>query len=255
MNTTRRSLRITAATLACAALCAMLVGGCRPQKSGPPPGAPSNPATLVPDLTGMTPEEAATVLTKRVLVLGQTMSTAESQWAGLATPGRIVGQDRTAGARVPRRTVVNVVVYRPLGSEYATVPDLLGFSYDEAVSKLKQSGLLVGEISRRFIADQRLHDVVYRQSPEAGMRVQRWSKVSLGLYGPVEEGLVHVPKLVGLSAAEVPAVLAKAGLQQGRVATEKATSRSLVGTVRSQSPLIGSQVKKDTKVDIVVYVE
>lgn len=255
MKTISRLLRIIEAVSACVALCVMLAGGCYPQRTTPPPGAPSSPAAVVPDLTGVTSEEAAKMLAQRGLILGQTVNTGDSQWAGVAQPGRIVGQDRTPGARVSRRTVVNIVVYRPVVSEFSTVPDLLGFSYTEAVAKLKGSGLLVGEVSRRFIADQRLHDIVYRQSPEPGTQVARWSKINLGLYGPVEEGLVHVPKLVGLNAAEVPAVLAKVGLQQGHVTTAKAPSRSLVGTVRGQSPLIGTRVRKDTKIDIVVYVE
>ena len=246
---------ISVAVLACLALGALLVAGCYPQRTGDEPPRPSSPGATVPDLTGLVPEVAVKVLTERGLVLGQTVSSADSQWAAVSKPGLIVDQSLTPGARMPRRTVVNVVVYRPVASEYSRVPEVLGLRYDEAAAALKKAGLLVGDVSRRHIGDRRLYDVVYRQSPEPGMPVQRWSKVNLGLYGPVDEGLVRVPKLTGLNAAEVPAVLTKVGLQQGTVSTVKAPSKSLVGTVRGQTPAIGAEVKKDTKVNIVVYAE
>ena len=94
---------------------------------------------------------------------------------------------------------------------------------------------------------------MYRQSPEPGEPAKRWSKVNLGLYGPAEEGFVHVPRLTGLEAADVPAVLIRLGLQQGTVTYEPAPTASLVGTVRAQSPPIGTKAKSGTKVDITVY--
>lgn len=255
MKAMHRCFRVLSAVMACLVLGALLLGGCRQHDTGRQPAGPSSPAVTVPDVRAMTPEDAAKTLAQGGLILGQTMNTAESKWADVTKPGLIVAQSATPGARVPRRTVVNVIVYRPVTSEYSEVPELHGLTYAEAAAELKKAGLLVGEVSRRFIADQRLYDVVHRQSPEPGTLVQRWSKVNLGLYGPVQEGLVHVPRLTGLNAAEVPAVLAKVGLQQGEVTTVKAPAMSLVGTVRGQSPSIGTQVKKDTKVDIVVYAE
>jgi beta-lactam-binding protein with PASTA domain len=246
---------VAAALLACLALGATLVVGCYPQEMGKEPPRPTSPAAVVPDLTGMMPEEAAKVLTERGLVFGQITTSADSTWAAVSKPGLIVRQSETPGARVPRRTVVNTIVYRPLASEYSIVPELLALKYDEAAAALKRAGLLVGEVSRRYVGDPRLYDVVYRQSPEPDTLVQRWSKVNLGLYGPVGDPVVRVPKLTGLSAAEVPAVLVKAGLQQGTVTTVKAPSKSLVGIVRGQTPAIGTEVKKDTKVSIVVYAD
>jgi beta-lactam-binding protein with PASTA domain len=120
---------------------------------------------------------------------------------------------------------------------------------------LKDAGFVPGEISKRHIIDTRRYDEVYRQSPEAGSVARRWTKINLGLYGPAQEGFVRVPRLTGLKAAEVPAVLEKLGLQQGTITFEQAPSMSFVGTVQGQSPAIGTTVKPGTKVDIVVYSE
>jgi beta-lactam-binding protein with PASTA domain len=244
----------TTIALVSAALAAVLLVGCGPRKPGKSPPLPSV-AVTVPDLGGKTPEEAAVALKRADLVLGKTLYTADSRWADVAKPGRVVEQSETAGARLPRKTVVNTVVYLPTTREHGEVPDVQGMKYDEAVAALKKAGFLTGEVSRRFVRDQRLHDVVYRQWPEPGTVARRWSKVNLGLYGPVEEGVIRVPRLTGLKAAEVPVVLAKHGLELGEVTYEKAPAASLVGTVRAQSPGIGVKVGPGTKVDIVVYAQ
>jgi len=114
---------------------------------------------------------------------------------------------------------------------------------------------VVGEITQRKVADQRLYDIVYAQSPVPETRAKRWSKVSVSVYGPTEESFVRVPRLTGLKAADASAVLAKSGLEQGEVSTEPAPGASLVGSVRGQSPAIGAKVKPGTKVDLIVYAE
>jgi len=201
----------------------------------------------------MTSEEAAVELKANLLVLGQCFCTADSRWADVTKPGLIVGQSKTSGARLPSGTLIDVHVYSPTLREVTPVPDVLGMTYDEAVAALREAGFLPGEVTRRHVQDRRLYDVVYRQSPEPDEPAKRWSKVNLGLYGAAEEGFVHMPRLTGLHAADVPAVLIKLGLQQGTVTYEPAPSASLVGTVRAQSPPIGTKVKPGTKVDITVY--
>ena len=238
---------------ALAVLTMTLAAGCFQSRGLTKPDTLPNVVTTVPDLEGMTPEEAATALKINFLVLGRCLYTADSRWADLTKPGLIVAQSKTPGARLTSGTMIDVHVYSPTPREVTSVPDVLGMTYGEAVAALREAGFLPGEVTRRHVQDQRLYDVVYRQSPKPDEPAKRWSKVNLGLYGPAEEGLVHVPRLTGLHAADVPAVLMKLGLQQGTVTYERAPSASLVGTVRAQSPPIGTQVKTGTKVDITVY--
>jgi beta-lactam-binding protein with PASTA domain len=242
--------------LGLAAVVLALAAGCfMDAKSQTKPAGFPNVAATVPDLEGMTPEEAAAELNTNLLVLGRTIYTANSKWAGQAEPGLVVDQSKTAGARLPSGTAIDIYVYSLIPSEVTLVPDVLGMPYGEAVAALKEAGFLPGEVSRRYIQDRRLYDVVYRQSPEPGESAERWSKVNLGLYGPAEEGFVHVPRLTGRHAADVPAILITLGLEQGTVTKEPAPSASLIGTVRAQSPPIGTKVKTGTKVDITVYVK
>jgi beta-lactam-binding protein with PASTA domain len=238
-----------------AALVVVLVSGCLPSPGSQKPRPLPSVAVTVPDVRGKTPEQAAAVLKQANLVLGKTLYTADSRWADVAKPGLVVAQSETPGAQLPRKTAVNIAVYAPTSREYGLVPDVQGMKYAEAVATLKEAGFLAGEVSWRHVEDQRLHNIVYRQSPEPGTTAKRWSKVNLGLYGPVEEGVVRVPKLTGLRAAEVPAVLAKHGLKLGEVTYEQAPVASLVGTVQAQSPAIGAKVKSGATVDIVVYKE
>jgi beta-lactam-binding protein with PASTA domain len=252
MREQKRSFLSRFSPFVVAVLALLLVGGCVPKAKPDLPSLP-NPEATVPDLTAMTPEQAAEALVQNSLVLGRVLTTADSAWADLVKPGLIVTQSETRGARLPRHSTVDVVVYKPTIREIGEVPDVLGMPYDEAVAALEKAGFLPGEISRRFVQDQRLHDIVYRQSPEPGTRAKRWSKVNLGLYGPTDGDYVRVPRLTGLKATEVPAVLATCGLVQGEVTYVAAPAASLVGTVRAQSPGIGRKVEPGTKVDITVY--
>ena len=252
MRRTRRASNTMVALIGIA-LVVVLVSGCEPSRKREKPRALPSAATTVPDLKGKTPEQAAVALRQAQLVLGKTLYTADARWADVSEPGLVVAQSETPGAQLPRKTAVNVVVYKPTSREYGKVPDVQGMRYDEAVAALKEVGFLVGEVSWRYIVDQRLHNIVYRQSPEPGKVAKRWSKVNLGLYGPVEEGIVRVPRLTGLNASEVPAVLAEHGLKLGEVTYEQAPTASLVGTVRAQSPGTGVKVKPDATVNLVVY--
>ncbi len=251
MSVRGRSQRFLA--FASAALAIVLAAGCFQTRGKTKPATLPNVVVTVPDLEGLTPDEAAVALRVNLLVLGRCVYTADSKWAGVTKPGLVVGQSKTPGARLPSGTLIDTYVYSPTPREVTPVPDVLGMTYDEAVAALREAGFLAGEVSRRHVQDRRLYDVVYRQSPDPGEPATRWSKVNLGLYGPAEEGFVHVPRLTGLHAADVPAILIKLGLQQGTVTHEPAPSASLVGTVRAQSPPIGTKVKTGTKVDITVY--
>lgn len=252
MRRAKRAFNITVALIG-AALVVVVVSGCGPSRKREKLPPLPDVAVSVPDLRGKTPKEAVNILMRANLVLGKTVLTAESRWSEVSKPGLIVAQSETPGARLPRKTMINIVVYLPTAREYGEVPDVQGMKYAEAVAALRKAGFLEGEVTRRYIVDQRLHDVVYRQSPEPGKTAKRWSKVNLGLYGPVEEGFVWVPRLTGLKAAEVPVVLAKHGLDLGEVTYERAPAASLVGTVRAQSPGIGVRVRPGTKVNVVVY--
>jgi beta-lactam-binding protein with PASTA domain len=234
---------------------AVLVTGCLPGAHGKKLGPLPEMAFVVPDLTGMTLEQAGQVLAKNGLRLGQAVYVTDSTWDELTEPDRIVAQSETPGARLPGHAVIDVFVYRPTIAEYGEVPSVVGLKYADAVKLLKDAGFLPGEVSKRHIIDTRRYDEVYRQSPEAGATARRWSKINLGLYGPAEEGFVHVPRLTGLDAAQVPTVLGKLGLVEGRITFEHAPTASLVGTVRAQSPAIGAKVRTGTKVDVVVYSE
>jgi len=253
MMKTPKNLLTRLAALVSVALVVLLFAGCereRQQRRVPPL---PDPAAVVPDLRGMTPDEAAVLLARHMLRLGKTTTTEDARWADVGRPGLIVAQSETPGARVPRRSAVEVTVYGPATLEHADIPDVQGMTYAEAAAALEAAGFLLGEVTWRHVTQQQLYGIVYTQTPKPATRAKRWSKVDLGLYGPAVEGLVHVPRLTGLAASEVPVILAKHGLAQGKVTYKSAPCASLVGTVSAQSPAIGVKVKPGTKVHITVY--
>lgn len=251
----KRTMRIPARVLVLVGAALAVVAGCNLQGKGGSPGLLPDPYVTVPELRGRTADAAALALATNSLILGRTTYTDDASWADLTKPGLVVAQSETPGARLPRNTMINVTVYRPALREYGEVPDVQGMKYGEAVAALEKAGYAVGEITRRKVEDERLYDIVYTQSPVPGTSAKRRSKVDLGLYGPTEESFVRVPRLTGLKASEVAAVLTGHGLEQGEVTYEPAPGASFVGTVRGQSLAIGTKVKPGTKVDLIVYAE
>ncbi|MBL0308606.1 MAG: PASTA domain-containing protein [Bacteroidetes bacterium] len=78
------------------------------------------------------------------------------------------GKEVVAKTKVPRGTVIDLVLGDGLGGEKMMVPYLIGLRYDEAEFKLKGNSLNIGAV----VIDAGVRDtsgaIVYRQSPEFG---------------------------------------------------------------------------------------
>ena len=91
------------------------------------------------DVSGMTLAKAQETLNELGLGIRQEGEQSSDEFAA----GQIISQDIAAGSKVDKNTTVNVIVSNGSGS--LAVPDVKGFSYEDAVSILKQNGF---EVSR-----------------------------------------------------------------------------------------------------------
>jgi hypothetical protein len=176
----------------------------------------------VPRVIGLTPEDAASVLRDRQLVLGQVSGEGE----------KIRGQRPRAGTKVPVRSAVNVTVERGvIAPVLIQVPNLVGRKVAAARVALTDLGLVLGG----KLADDR---TVAGQQPAAGTLVPVGKVVTVTLVAPP---MVRVPNLTGSGAAGARTALSALGLVFGGTPD---SDRDIVG----QEPAAGTLVPVGTTV-------
>ncbi len=128
------------------------------------------------------------------------------------------------------------------------VPDVIGFSLEEAQKKLDESEL-VPKISE-FKMDKRFEiGTVIFQNPSAGSEVKYGRGVYLTISGGEE--LILVPNLRGKSIREAIFNLERNGLKLGNI-TYEPSDEFFSNTIIRQDKEPNSKVKTGAKVDIVV---
>ncbi len=116
----------------------------------------------VPDLAGLSVDQATAVLEDEGLALGRIVYTVELPEG--TKEGEIVGQLPAAGTQAEKGTLVDVVVAR--GEQGVAVPNLVGMTSEEATEALAEAGLTVQSVEVQAEAEV---GVVVDQSPEAGV--------------------------------------------------------------------------------------
>ena len=165
-------------------------------------------------------------------------------------PGEIMNQDPAAGIMVKKDADVELLVNGGVGQ--VEVPDVVTdhMTLEEAQQAIEDAGL---HSQVENVADDEVEEGrVISTNPEPGTMVDSGSTVTLRVStGPAEE-MVTVPDgLVGDTLANVSAKLEEAGLVVGNVNRDD-TSTLTVDTVISLSPNEGSEISKDSTVDITV---
>ena len=230
----------------------------------------------VPDVTGMTADEATATLADAALVAVPV----ETYVADVAA-GDVAGQEPAAGDRVAPLSEVLVTVSLGAGTTTVAVPDLVGQKRADAIAKLEAAGLVVttAEAWSSDIAD----GVVIAQAPEPGVKVEKGGDagilVSLGPLptpSPTESGAappspspsasvpvedaeppsgpaeltVTLPDLIGMNAAQAQKELTKLGLRP--VPLEAPNVNTPEGIVYAQLPAAGVEVPKTYPVLLLV---
>lgn len=185
----------------------------------------------VPDLAGMSQQEAADALS----AAGLTWASPQEEYSDDVPAGQVIATSPAAGASV--RVGSGVVATLSRGVEMRTVPDVVGRSRDEAVTALREAALVAGAISEDY-SDTVPAGQVVSTDPAAGTQVPHDSAVAL----VVSKGRqpATVPDVTGQGQEEATTALQEAGL--GVSGAQQVYSDDVpAGHVVSTSPAAGAQ--------------
>lgn len=197
----------------------------------------------VPDLVGMTEEEAKAALAKKNL--GYHVS--DNKPSDKYEKGIIMSQETAAKTKVDKNTQINVVLSSGKQAKDVTIPDVTGLSEADAQSMLQDANLIVD--SQPAYNDDVEKGKVISTDPVSGATVKEGSKVTMTVSLGAEKATV--PNIVGMASGDADAALAAAGLATGTV-TEDYSRDYALGSVMSQKTGADKKVNKGTAVDYVI---
>ena len=197
----------------------------------------SGERVTVPDVVGMTIDEAQRALESQGLKLGaQTPQTSDEP------EDTVLSQNPQADTRLAVGEAVTVTV--SAGKQQTQVPPLEGLtSLDDVRTALRDAKLELGNVKQ--VESSQPEGLVLNQDPQAFTTVDVGTKVNI----EVSTGVVDVPGVIGFTQSAATSALSKAGLD---VSVVTASSDQPSGIVTNQDPPEGSQVKKGTTVTITV---
>ena len=222
--------------LLCAALIAGAIWLTLRVISAPPPAA----LVAVPDLSGMTLEEATAKLRDSRLTLGTVNPTESSD----ADKDKVVNQRPSSQTQVAQDSAVNVEIGK--GVSLITVPNVVSYTPEEAKKALNEVNLQYEEVPQSSSdADK---GKALSQDPAAQTQVQPGSTVKV----TVGTGLqtVQVPDgLIGKSLDDATQILTDAKLQ---VVSQTADSAEPENEVTGADPAAGTRVQEGTPITLTV---
>src|SRR5256885_5848728 len=193
----------------------------------------------VPKIIGMTPENAAGILTDRGLI----MDVQDRFYSPEISEGKIMSQAPSPDAIVRRAYRVRVAV--SLGPQRALIPDLIGKSGRTAEISVQRRGLEVGTVAVLHLPDFP-PDQVVAQSPAPNANTMTSPKVSLLVSAPADDESYVMPNFVGVHLADASHAISEVGLRIGKIegldstAPNARPSSNLI--IARQSPAPGARV-------------
>lgn len=197
----------------------------------------------VPNVVGMTAEQAKKELAKKNLGYYPSKQEVSDKYE----KGIIIRQETKAGTKVDKNTQVNVVISLGKKEKLITVPNVVGQDEGSAQKILEDSNLVVD--SKGQYDDNTEKGKVISTDPSSGVEVEEGSTVTMLVSMGAEKATV--PRILGLSQADADAALSAAGLTTGNV-TEDFSNEYNAGTVMSQKPRADTKADKYTAVDYVI---
>ena len=195
---------------------------------GPPP-------VPVPQVDGLVAANAQAQLEQAGFVV-----TVRQDFDDLVPFGSVIGTDPPKGSSAPRESEIVLIVSK--GPTPVQVPDVSGKTYDDAAAALSAVGF---KPARADVFDDKI-DVgkVVGTDPAGGQSAPKGSTITINVSKGPE--LVAVPSVVGLTVEAASLKLQQAGL------VPDVENYAPGKTVRAVSPKEGTQVKKGSKVSLIL---
>ena len=243
---TKKIMRILmiVAGVVIALLILFLVGNAVGLFSGPGLATSNEEDTVrVPDLRGMTEDEAREELSKYELGMDVAGEEPSNEYEAGEIKSHTPGPDET----VERHTTIEVILSTGEEAETVAVPNVVNEEESSAEQMLRDAGLKVTKGEAQYSSDVE-EGYVISCNPDVGTEVDEGSSVEIIVSLGTQPATV--PKLTEGTAAEAEAALSEAGLTGS--ATEEYSDDVAEGIVISQSIDPGTEVSRGTTVSYVV---
>ncbi|MCR1898165.1 Stk1 family PASTA domain-containing Ser/Thr kinase [Irregularibacter muris] len=194
----------------------------------------------VPNVEGKNIDEAMEILSQE----GLKSEIVERKYDNEVEKDNVISQNPQAGKKIKENQTVGLIVSE--GVKFIPAPNLQGKSEAEAISRLENLGLDVGEINYEF-NDKFDRGIVYDQSPKDNVDVREGSKVDL--YISKGKETIVVPSVVGMHLEDAKKALSAQGLNVGEI-DYKDDEKYKTDYVIQQSPEANGEVAKNSFVNI-----
>lgn len=209
---------------------------------------------MMPDLAGMTQEEARQLITRQNLVIRE--EDVNGEYSDVVEKGRVIAQSVPAEERIAVQTEITLSVsLGSLNEETALlqVPDLTGMTKEKAIRQLgklkEQAGFtyVLGEVKNKYSVDVEKGRII-SQKPTAGETVRTNEPIRIVISKGPE--MVQIPDLIYMTQEQAVKKLQKAGLQAE--ITTAYSEQAAAGLVLHQSVQAGTKAAKGGSVTITV---
>lgn len=206
----------------------------------------SSPETIVPNVVGMSQDEAFQVLQeddfKPVI--------ADTTYGVSLPPGKIFMQKPERGKVVKEgRTIF---LFLSGGDQTVSVPLLKGKSVLDARFALERVGLKLGTIDEATSAQPK--DMIFDQQFEEGTQLRKGQAVGVSVSIGKGFGDIEVPDLIGKSLTEARNILTNSSLSVGKI-NYQISGSLLPNTVLDQYPAPGNKLNSGDGVDLFITKE
>ncbi|AVQ47244.1 Stk1 family PASTA domain-containing Ser/Thr kinase [Clostridium botulinum] len=198
----------------------------------------------VPNVVGLTKEEAQKVLSEKKLklVVAQKVKNEKKE-------GTIIESYPKSGEKVAENSEVRVSIS---SGNVVVVPNLKGMELEAAKKAIQDLKLKVGNVKYEF-NDNVAAGKVISQTPDIDAELKEGEEISLVISNGPEIKYSTVPNLIGKSIDGAQNALANAGLSMGGSKAIITQDQSLDGQVASQSIGAGQSIKQGSSVSISYY--
>lgn len=199
----------------------------------------------VPTVVNLTEEQAVEQLEKR----GFRANIARNAESDEYEKGKVMSQDPDASTRAKKGTIVNLVISS--GREIS-VPELKNMNLSQAEETLKDLGLKIGTTSTDY-SNTVDKDLVIRQEPSSGAKVQSGTEINLVISVGKEDTteIIKVGNYVGMSEKDAIATARNNHLRVRNVDYQYSSSIDK-GHVISQSIGAETEVTENSAIDFVI---
>ncbi len=244
-NNKKKTLIIGLAMILVVVLGALIGDAVFSRGNGNQPGEVVEEEVNIPEIMGLTKQEAENALEMVGLVLEVTGTETSEQPEN--TVIKVIPEERTL---VKKGVAVSVVL--SAGQEKLYVPDITGSTVESAEIILGNNGFIIGTTTEEFSETVPAGEII-GQDPLVNTSMPKGSAVNVVVSKGPEIVLSVVPDMKGRTQREAQALLEAVGLTVGEVKKVPTGDEAQSGRIVEQSLPAATEVKEGTKVNITIY--